>query len=141
MSMVITDFGNPTVAGGGLSTLENLQIIQWQANSSKQDLLEFTVPWWELRVGITETQFIRLVTSTSSMRNMTLRTMFVEGENDPLVQDFKCDPRGRTKMITIAVENITSTAIQKEANINASKYALINFVNLLQSETAVVIWG
>jgi hypothetical protein len=124
-----------------LSTLQNLQIIQWQANSSKQDLLEFTVPWWELRVGITETQFIRLVTSTSSMRNMTLRTMFVEGENDPLVLDFRCDPRGRTKMITIAVENINSTDILKEGNINASKYAPNLFANLLLSETSVVIWG
>lgn len=73
--------------------LDNLQIIQWQANASKKNHLKFVVPWWKLQIGVFVAQLTRLVSSSdSSIRTATLQTMFTEGTNKKLVHDFCLHP-------------------------------------------------
>ena len=123
-------------AGGGLTTLDNLQIIQWQANASKKDHLEFVVPWWELQIGVSVAQLIRLVSSVdSSIRTATLQTMFTEGTNEKLVQDFRLHPQGRTKMIAMAVQGVYSTRSRKDDLINASELILRLLPGVMSSVT------
>lgn len=108
-----------------MTTLDNLQIIQWQANASKKDYLEFMVPWWELQIGVSVAQLIRLVSSgDSSIRSATLLTMFPGGVEERLVQDFRLHPKGRTKMIALAVQGVDETSSRKEELINASECRL-----------------
>lgn len=110
-------------AGGGLTTLDNLQIIQWQANATKKDSLEFVVPWWELQIGVSVAQLIRLVASVDSgSRTATLQTMFADGTDEKLVQDFRLHPQGRTKMIAMAVQGVAPISSRKDDITNASKW-------------------
>lgn len=118
------------LAGGGLSTLDNLQIIQWQANSNKQDKLEFTVPWWDLQIGALVAYFIRLVSSTDiAHRGPILATMFAEGEEAPPIRSFQLHPGGRTRMIAQAVASCTdfyapAARSKNESVVDASKSRL-----------------
>ncbi|GAQ92443.1 hypothetical protein KFL_010150010, partial [Klebsormidium nitens] len=89
-------------------------------NASKKDYLEFMVPWWELQIGVSVAQLIRLVSSgDSSIRSATLLTMFPGGVEERLVQDFRLHPKGRTKMIALAVQGADDTNSRKEELINA----------------------
>ena len=97
----------------------------WTTNASKKDYLEFMVPWWELQIGVSVAQLIRLVSSgDSSIRSATLLTMFPEGVDESLVQDFRLHPKGRTKMIAMAVQGVDDTNSRKEELINASECRL-----------------
>lgn len=68
-------------------------------------------------------QLIRLISATDTpMRDRTLQTMFPDGDDEPLVRDFKLHPKGRSKMIEIAVERSDLARIRKDPLVNASDY-------------------
>ncbi|KAJ4870534.1 Uncharacterized protein Rs2_26320 [Raphanus sativus] len=72
---------------GGLTVASNLRIVQWQARKNKKDKLEFLVPWWDLQVGISVSQFLSIFSSSASSSDFKKRAfafLFKEGETEEL---------------------------------------------------------
>lgn len=53
-------------AGGGLTVLSNLRILQRQVCKRKKNKLEFLVPWWDFQLGISVNQFLSVFASSNS---------------------------------------------------------------------------
>ncbi|KAJ0238528.1 Trichohyalin [Hirschfeldia incana] len=70
---------------GGLTVPSNLRIVQWQARKNKKNKLEFLVPWWDLQVGISVSQFLSIFSSSSSdFKKRAFSFLFKEGETEEL---------------------------------------------------------
>ncbi|KAL1543377.1 myosin-9-like [Salvia divinorum] len=70
---------------GGLTVPSNLRILQWQVCRTKQNQLEFVIPWWNLQVGISIKQFLSIFASSNSdFRHRAFSWLFYEGESEEL---------------------------------------------------------
>ncbi|XP_047306793.1 uncharacterized protein LOC124910219 isoform X2 [Impatiens glandulifera] len=70
---------------GGMTVASNLRILQWQICKKKKNTLEFLIPWWDLQVGISITQFLSIFASSNSdFRNRAFSWLFMEGANQEL---------------------------------------------------------
>ncbi|CAA3017590.1 Hypothetical predicted protein [Olea europaea subsp. europaea] len=68
---------------GGLTVPSNLRILQWQVCKKKHNKLEFLIPWWEFKVGISINQFLSVFASSNSdFRHRAYSWLFSEGENE-----------------------------------------------------------
>ncbi|RRT85111.1 hypothetical protein B296_00000559, partial [Ensete ventricosum] len=54
------------VPRGGRTVPSNLRLLQWQVWKKKHNKLEFLIPWWDLQLGISVTQFLSIFASRNS---------------------------------------------------------------------------
>lgn len=72
-------------ARGGKTVPSNLRVVQAQVCRKKQNKLEFLVPWWDLQLGISVSQFLSIFASKNSdFRNRAFAFLFADGASEEL---------------------------------------------------------
>eukprot|EP01018_Ginkgo_biloba_P004058 Gb_34647 [translate_table: standard] len=73
------------MAGGGKTVPSNLRLVQWQVKQMKQNKLEFLVPWWDLQLGVSVSQFLSIFASKNAdFRQRAFSLMFFSGKSEQL---------------------------------------------------------
>ncbi|XP_010537958.1 PREDICTED: uncharacterized protein LOC104812485 [Tarenaya hassleriana] len=68
---------------GGLTVPSNLRLLQRQVYKKKHNKLEFLIPWWDLQLGISVTQFLSIFASSNSdFRRRGFYYLFKGGEEE-----------------------------------------------------------
>nr|CAD1842975.1 unnamed protein product [Ananas comosus var. bracteatus] len=70
----------------GKTVPSNLRILQSQVCKKKKNKLEFLIPWWDLQLGISVSQFLSIFASRNSdfSRNRAFSFLFCDGGNEEL---------------------------------------------------------
>ncbi|KAJ8470908.1 hypothetical protein OPV22_025251 [Ensete ventricosum] len=70
---------------GGRTVPSNLRLLQWQVWKKKHNKLEFLIPWWDLQLGISVTQFLSIFASRNSdFRSRAFSFLFCDGGSEEL---------------------------------------------------------
>ncbi|KAH7414599.1 hypothetical protein KP509_14G001300 [Ceratopteris richardii] len=73
---------------GGKTVPSNLRIVQWQVRHSKSSRLEFLVPWWDLQLGVSVSQFLCVFSSNNlDFRHRAFALFFMNGEKEQIADE------------------------------------------------------